>query len=329
MISAELQQQFKFKLRFKKRPSLRKVSSTSEDEVLVVVPKEIPQKLPPLHLISNIRKSQQDSKIYRGMILPNGMKVMLISDPTTSKSSACMSIQVGHMNDPADIPGIAHLMEHSLLLGSENFCDSDNDFRLFLSENGGHVNAQTFADVTKYFFEIVPNKLHDAIERFADMFIAPLFDDEAVMREINAVNSEHEKNLASDSWRVRMVNKKLAIWGHSYGKFGTGNKKTLGHHGIDIVKELKEFHKSYYTSGNMMNLAILGRERLDELQAIVEKFFGKIEDKKVEIPVFSDKIYSDDMMSTRTYIIPVQDVRTMTMQFTTSCFLNYYKSKVR
>lgn len=47
------------------------------------------------------------------------------------------------------------------------------------------------------------------------------------MREINAVHSEHEKNLMADAWRIRQCGKSLANPEHPFSKFGTGNKETL------------------------------------------------------------------------------------------------------
>lgn len=318
MLTAELKNQFRHKLRFKRRPSEKSINP----------PPPFIQESPPQPQITvnNIKKSQQDAKSYRAIILPNGLKATLISDPTAQKSAACMSIEVGHMSDPSEIPGLAHLCEHTLFLGTEKY-PTDNDFRLFLSENGGNANAQTFADVTKYFFDILPEKFEEAIDRFAQMFIAPLFNVESVMREISAVNNEHEKNLASDAWRVRMVNKRLAIQDHDYSKFGTGNSKTLSR--ADICKELKEFHKKFYKSGNLMNLAVLGKETLDELEKIVKRYFEDgIKNLQVEINSWSDKVFSEDSMMTRTLIVPIKDVRSMTLQFQTSCLLGYYKSRV-
>lgn len=124
-----------------------------------------------------------------------------------------------------------------------------------------------------------------------------------------------------------MVNKKLAIQSHDYSKFGTGNKVTLSR--FDICEELKEFHKKYYKSGNLMSLAILGRETLDDLENLVRRFFiAEIKNAEVEIPTWSDKVFDEDQMMTRTFIAPIQDVRTMTLQFQTPCLLGYYRSKV-
>lgn len=60
--------------------------------------------------------------------------------------------------------------------------------------------------------------------RFAQVFISPLFTESATEREINAVNSEHEKNIPSDMWRLDQLDKHTANPRHPYHKFGTGKK---------------------------------------------------------------------------------------------------------
>lgn len=49
------------------------------------------------------------------------MKVLLVSDPTTERSAASLSVGVGHMSDPDDVPGLAHFLEHMLFLGTEKY----------------------------------------------------------------------------------------------------------------------------------------------------------------------------------------------------------------
>uniref|UniRef100_A0A182FT79 Peptidase M16 N-terminal domain-containing protein n=1 Tax=Anopheles albimanus TaxID=7167 RepID=A0A182FT79_ANOAL len=69
--------------------------------------------------INIIIKSVQDNRDCRGLRLPNGLKVVLVSDATTDRSAAALSVTVGHLNDPQEIPGAAHLSEHMLFLGTE------------------------------------------------------------------------------------------------------------------------------------------------------------------------------------------------------------------
>lgn len=169
--------------------------------------------------IDNITKSQQDNRDYRGLQLANGMKVLLVSDPSTDKSAAAMTVDVGHMSDPENVPGLAHFCEHMLFLGTKKY-PNENAYSTYLTENGGLSNASTYADNTKYYFDVAHDKLDGALDRFAQFFVAPLFTEGATDREINAVNSEHEKNLAIDVWRIRQVNKALADQTHAFSKFG-------------------------------------------------------------------------------------------------------------
>lgn len=44
---------------------------------------------------THIIKSPEDKREYRGLELANGIKVLLISDPTTDKSSAALDVHIG------------------------------------------------------------------------------------------------------------------------------------------------------------------------------------------------------------------------------------------
>jgi len=277
-----------------------------------------------------ITKSIQDPREYRGLKLENGLQVLLVSDSTTDKSAACLCVEVGHMSDPQEVPGLAHFCEHMLFLGTEKYPD-ENGYSSFLSKNGGSSNAATYPDVTKYYFDVVPEKLDEALDRFSQFFLAPLFTETATLREINAVNSEHEKNLATDVWRIRQVNKSLANPEHPYSKFGTGNKETLldipKQKGVDIRQELMDFHQQWYSS-NIMNLAIFGKESLDELEEMTMKYFSNIENKNVELPKFGDKIYLDEQKATKLFIVPIKDTRNLTISFQTPDLDEFYKAGV-
>lgn len=277
---------------------------------------------------NNIGKSQQDNRDYRGLQLDNGLKVLLVSDATTDKSSAALTVDVGHMCDPDELPGLAHFCEHMLFLGTAKY-PNENAYSTFLSENSGSSNASTYADNTKYYFDVVPNQLEGALDRFAQFFIAPLFTESATDREINAVNSEHEKNLATDVWRLRQVNKSLANPKHPYCRFGTGNKKTLADDplakGINVREELIKFHDKWYSS-NIMCLAVYGKESLDELEEMVISKFSGIVDKQVTSPRWPDKPYLEEHYQTKIHIVPVKDSRTLTISFGTGDLEKYYKS---
>lgn len=165
------------------------------------------------------------------------------------------------MSDPDDLPGLAHFCEHMLLLGTEKY-PAQNDYNMYLSQNGGASNAMTHLDHTTYYFDITPEKLEGALDRFAQFFLKPLFTETLTELELNAINSEHEKNVANDTWRFDQLDKSSASSDHPFSKFGTGNRETLDvipkQMGINVRDRLLEFHEKYY-SANIMSLCILGK----------------------------------------------------------------------
>uniref|UniRef100_A0A2M3ZGB7 Insulin-degrading enzyme n=1 Tax=Anopheles braziliensis TaxID=58242 RepID=A0A2M3ZGB7_9DIPT len=278
--------------------------------------------------INTIIKSVQDNRDYRGLRLPNGLKVVLVSDPTTDRSAAALSVAVGHLSDPQEIPGLAHLCEHMLFLGTEKYPKEDA-YSAFLKEHGGSSNAATCSDITKYFFDVVPEHLEEALDRFAQFFIAPLFNECATDREIKAVNSEHLKNVSQDLWRIKQVQKSLCQATHPYNRFGSGNVQTLcddpRKNGINVRDELMKFHNKWYSS-NLMSLAVFGKESLDELEAMVIKLFSQIKNKQETAPTWPEMPYADDQLATKIYIIPVKDTRSLAIYFQMEDLEKYYKS---
>ncbi|GMF83043.1 unnamed protein product [[Candida] boidinii] len=174
-----------------------------------------------------IEKPDIDNREYKLIELPNKLQCLLISDPITDKSAAALDVNVGSFNDPDDIPGLAHFLEHLLFMGTEKF-PSENEYSSYLSKNSGSSNAFTAAQHTNYYFEVANDAMEGALDRFSQFFISPLFDKNCKDREINAVDPENKKNLQSDLWRLYQLSKSLTNPVHPYCKFSTGNKVTLG-----------------------------------------------------------------------------------------------------
>lgn len=49
-----------------------------------------------------------------------------------------------------------------LFLGTAKY-PQENSYSAFLSESGGQSNAATYADCTKYYFDVVPEKLQETL----------------------------------------------------------------------------------------------------------------------------------------------------------------------
>jgi len=132
----------------------------------------------------------------------------------------------------------------------------------YLANHSGSSNAYTSSLSTNYYFEISHKNLYGGLDRFSQFFIAPLFDPNGLDRELNAVDSEHKKNIQQDVYRDYQLSKVLSNQKHPWSKFSTGNLETLRDHpkseGVDVRDRFMKFHERYY-SGNLMKLTVLGR----------------------------------------------------------------------
>ncbi|KAI0282121.1 Metalloenzyme, LuxS/M16 peptidase-like protein [Russula aff. rugulosa BPL654] len=189
--------------------------------------RQISPKAPPYWVFTKpIQKSQQDDREYRLIRLDNGLQAMLVHDAKADKAAASLDVAVGHLNDPVDMPGLAHFCEHLLFMGTEQF-PKENEYSEFLSRNNGSSNAFTAPTNTNYFFNVATSALAGALERFSGFFHSPLFAPSGTVRELNAVDSEHKKNHQNDIWRIYQLNKHLTKPGHVWSKFGSGSKVSL------------------------------------------------------------------------------------------------------
>jgi insulysin len=240
--------------------------------------------------IGEILKPPLDDRDYLAYVLDNGLKVVLCSDPTSNEAGAAMDVHVGACSDPAEIRGLAHFNEHMLFLGTKDYPKEDS-FEEFLATNGGTSNAYTASEDTVYHFTLQANegdaKVAEGMKRFGSFFTNPLFTEAATGRELNAIESEHAKNLQSDNFRVYQLEKAKQNSDHPHSKFFTGNKQTLledtKRDGVNLRESLIEFYNKYY-SANQMTLAVVGPQSLDTLKEMVQEGYGNIPNRNVPKP---------------------------------------------
>ncbi|CAB3398604.1 unnamed protein product [Caenorhabditis bovis] len=277
-----------------------------------------------------INKPANDAREYRGLELTNGLRVLLVSDPTTDKSAAALDVNVGHLMDPWELPGLAHFCEHMLFLGTAKY-PSENEYSKFLSAHAGSSNAYTASDHTNYHFDVKPEQLPGALDRFVQFFLAPQFTESATEREVCAVDSEHSNNLNNDSWRTMQVDRSLSKPGHDNGKFGTGNKKTLWEDaklkGIEPREALLKFHQQWYSS-NIMTLCVIGKESLDELEEYLGTLeFDAIQNKNLERKEWLESPYGPEELGRRVEVVPIKDNRYLNIAFPFPDMRAGYKSQ--
>ena len=243
--------------------------------------------------VPKIIQSQNDQRIYHHIILPNSLSCLLISDKDADKAAASLSVGVGSLEDPHSTQGLAHFLEHMLFLGTEKFPDQ-SEYKAYLSKNSGSSNAYTSSDETVFYFSCSTQAFEGAIDRFSQFFITPLFNADCSEREMQAVNSEHQKNLMNDSWKMMQLIRSSALKHTAYNHFSTGDLHSLQKPGIR--DELIEFYKKYY-SANIMKLVLYGKENIEEIEKLAIQYFSTIKNQKIIAPKYIEMPFTSENLA--------------------------------
>ena len=89
--------------------------------------------------------------------LDNGLRVILVPDPSAPVYSIDVCYNVGSRNERPGRTGFAHLFEHMMFQGSENVGKGEHFIQVL--NNGGGMNGTTNEDRTTYFEELPINQL--------------------------------------------------------------------------------------------------------------------------------------------------------------------------
>ncbi len=265
---------------------------------------------------------EREAPQYHALVLANGMKVMLISDPRADRSGASISVWVGSLKDPPARPGLAHFLEHMLFLGTAKY-PQPGGYQTFMSSHAGSSNAYTADEHTNFHFEVAHDAFPEGLDRFAQFFIAPTLDTAYAQRELNAVASEHAKNVENDYWRTRQIERDQYKAGHPLNHFSTGDQQTLAGVGRE---ELLAFYERHY-SANLMTLAVVSNTSLAQEEAWVRERFSAVADRHLAPNRFPAE-YLDQKPALRLITVePVADVRSLTVEFPLPSVDAFYKAK--
>jgi len=269
----------------------------------------------------NVVTRPSDDRIFKAITLKNDLRVLLVSDPSSSRCAAAMDVHVGSLSDPENIPGLAHFCEHMSFLGTKKFPEEEG-FTSFLASHGGSSNAYTDNEDTCYYFDVNAEFLPESLDRFSQFFISPLFTESATNRELNAVDSEHAKNINSDSFRMYQLEKEGANPLHPFHKFATGNRETLETRpqamGLNVRQALLDFHAEHYSS-NQMTLCIVGKDKVSELEKMAVRYFEGVPNRKATVPASKwwgkTLPFLPQQAASLTEVVPVDEIRRLSMSW--------------
>ncbi|XP_022670450.1 nardilysin-like [Varroa destructor] len=250
---------------------------------------------------------------------------------TEKMAAASLTVHCGSLQDPNDIGGVAHYLEHMLFLGSEKY-PVENEYTKFIAQQGGTSNAYTNFDSTTFYFEVPPTAFEHALDMFANFFVSPLIREDALDRELQAMDNEFQMNRQYDGARVLEVLMRQA-GNHPIGKFSWGNIRSLkeepARKGVNMRDVLTNFYNSYY-SAEVMTLAVQSQHSLDEIERYVKKYFSSIPQRQVEQIKYPEALpYHDNPDFFKLFkIVPVTRRISLTLRWVLPSQRKHYREKV-
>jgi insulysin len=246
---------------------------------------------------------KNETRIFDTEILKNGIKTVCVYDKDTDKTSVTVSINIGSYSNPKDFQGLSHFLEHMLFLGSKKYPD-EKYYNNNIKKYGGFSNAWTNMFETVYYFSVFNDGVEHLMDIFSRFFIDPLFNENAVQREINAVNSEHQKNINDDYWREHQIIKNLANKDNKWNTFATGSNKTMNNKTIRAA--MIKFYNQFYVSENI-SVCIVSNIDIKNQKNLLKSTFGNIPFKLKKEITIQKPIY--DNFGKTFQIIPLSDIQ--------------------
>jgi zinc protease len=209
---------------------------------------------------------------YQMRVLPNGLKVFSVFDPSTADVAVQVWYGVGAKNDPAGRSGFAHLFEHLMFKGAR---DMPPEFMTQLTDNiGGSNNASTEYDYTEYDEVIPASQLELLLWAEADRMSGLVIDQANFVSERAVVESELRQDVLGDPYGqlLEVDVPKASFTVHPYREPSIGSIADLE---AATLADVKAFHTLYYRPDNA-SLIVVGNFNQAHLDAWVDRYFGAI-----------------------------------------------------
>jgi len=207
-----------------------------------------------------------DVKVDR-IELANGLRIVVVPEPTQSEVSTTMRYGVGNADDPVGREGLAHLVEHVLF---EPVLEQ-------LESRAVAFNGYTTDDSTLYVAHAEPDQLGALLEIEAKRMAT-------TCRDVSAAAFERQRDVVRNELRERgdsdAVHAALAtgVFGgaHPYARLSSAT--TIGAATHD---EVCAFVAQHYAPTNAV-LVVSGRTTVEDVRAATEAAFGSVPRRAVE-----------------------------------------------
>jgi len=210
---------------------------------------------------------------YEKFTLPNGLRVIVHEDRKIPVVAVNVWYHVGSKDERPGKTGFAHLFEHLMFNGTENY--NNEYFGPFQQVGATDMNGTTNNDRTNYFENVPTPALDLALWMESDRMghLLGVVNEEKLDEQRGVVQNEKRQGENQPYGRVFLqASKSTFPVGHPYSWTTIGSLEDLN---AATLEDVQTWFKTYYGPNNAV-LSLAGDINADEAKEIVTKYFGDI-----------------------------------------------------
>jgi predicted Zn-dependent peptidase len=200
--------------------------------------------------------------------LTNGLRIVTEAMPEARSVSLGAWVRVGGRDEPGELAGASHFLEHLLFKGTE--ARSARDIAEAIDSVGGEMNAFTAREHTAYYARLPHERMQLGVEVLADVLTAPALRPEEVEAERQVIVEEILMNLDAPEDRVHTALSKALFESHPLGREVLGELATVEAIARD---DIAAFFAHWYRPATMV-IAAAGRLLHEEVVSAVAEALG-------------------------------------------------------
>jgi zinc protease len=203
--------------------------------------------------------------------LSNGLRLVTVPTDYPNMVALYVVVRAGSRDEvEPGKSGYAHLFEHLMFRGSENYTPEQRDS--IMKRAGADTNASTNQDRTTYYVVFSKEDLDEVFKVEADRFQRLKYSEPAYKTESLAVLGEYNKNSAAPTEKLDEVLYETAFRQHTYTHTTMGYLKDIQDMPNQYAYSL-EFYNRFYRP-EYTTVLLVGDVTRDRALELTRKYFG-------------------------------------------------------
>ena len=210
---------------------------------------------------------------YQKFVLDNGLTLIVHEDHKAPVVAVNVWYHVGSKDEHPGRTGFAHLFEHLMFNGSENY--RDDWFKVMEPAGATKLNGTTWYDRTNYFQNVPTSALDLTLWMESDRMghLLNAIDQKVLDEQRGVVQNEKRQGQNRPYGKVNeLIIASTYPAGHPYSWEPIGSMDDLN---AASLEDVKNWFRAYYGAANAV-LVIAGDVTVADAKARVEKYFGDI-----------------------------------------------------